>query len=188
MKKLILAVMALTMSATAMAQGEETKQDNNQRRKFDRTEMIKRRTDETAKQLGLNEEQTAKLLELNTQYADKMGPQMRGNRRPQGRRPGGEMGQNQPPRRLEGRLQMSSEEREKMRKEMEINRAAYDAELQKILTEEQFTKYQAEEKKRMEQRRPQMYQRGDRQQGFQRADRQKLQSEERSQAADDNKE
>lgn len=149
MKKMMMAIIAMAMSAQMMAQ--EVRQDDNQRRQFDRTEMLKQRTSETAKKLGLNEEQTAKLLELNTQYADKLRPQMRGQRqaRPQGRRPEGarDSVRVRPER---GGQQPSREDMEKMREEMQANQAAYDAELQKILTEEQFKAYKADEQNRMQ--------------------------------------
>ena len=51
-----------------------------------RTEMIKKRTEATAKRYGLDEAQTARLLQVNIQYADLMGPRAFGM---QGRRPGG---------------------------------------------------------------------------------------------------
>ena len=61
---MMIALVAMAMCGQMMAQ--ETKQNGIQKKKIDRTEMLKQRTDETAKKLGLNEEQTAKLLELNT--------------------------------------------------------------------------------------------------------------------------
>ena len=140
--------MALTMTATMMAQG--TRQERNQRGQFDRTEMLKQRTTETAKELGLNEEQTAKLLELNTKYADRMRPQMRGQRmdRPE-RREMGNRGDSLT-RNPQGqqRMRMTEEEMNNMRDAQK----AYDSELKTILTEEQFNKYKEAEQRRLQQR------------------------------------
>lgn len=145
MKKMMIALVAMAMCGQMMAQ--ETKQDGIQRKKIDKTEMLKHRTEETAKKLGLNEEQAAKLLELNTQYADKMRPQM-GGMRPQGRRLDGardSMARVRP----ERGQRPTREGMEKMREQMKANQEAYDAELQKILTEEQYKAYKADEQKRM---------------------------------------
>jgi hypothetical protein len=48
----------------------------------------------------------------------------------------------------------SREQMEARMKEMRANREAYNAELKKIMTEEQFSKYEAAEKQRMERRGP----------------------------------
>ena len=71
MKKMILALVAL-MTMTA-AQAQDDNKQRGERRQFDRTEMVKQRTDDVAKKYGLTKEQADKLLELNTKYADKMG-------------------------------------------------------------------------------------------------------------------
>lgn len=72
MKKLFMIIaMALTTASMSYAQ-----QDNQVRphRQFDKTEMIKMRTQRTAKELGLDEAQTDSLLKLNTRYADLITP------------------------------------------------------------------------------------------------------------------
>ena len=115
MKNMMIALVAMAMCGQMMAQ--ETKQNGIQKKKIDRTEMLKQRTDETAKKLGLNEEQTAKLLELNTQYADKLRPQMRGMR-PQGRRLDGARDSMARVRPEKGQ-QPTREGMEKMREQME---------------------------------------------------------------------
>ena len=149
MKKMMMAIVAMALSAQMMAQ--ETKRDNNQRRQFDMTEMLKQRTKETAEKLGLNDEQTAKLLELNTQYADKLRPQMRGQRqvRPQGRGDGARDSSMRMRPERDGQ-QPAREDIEKMREDMKANQEAYDAELQKILTEEQYKAYKVEEQNRLQ--------------------------------------
>ena len=50
---MMIALVAMAMCGQMMAQ--ETKQNGIQKKKIDRTEMLKQRTDETAKKLGLNE-------------------------------------------------------------------------------------------------------------------------------------
>jgi hypothetical protein len=153
MKKIVLAIVAvITMSATVMAQEENKPMRDHQRP--DMKEMVKQRTSETVKTYGLNEAQAAQLLELNLQYADKIrpmgGPNHRGGRnghRPHMNRNGKQQGdtlqaQRQPQR-------PSREEMEKRREEMMKNMDAYNAELQKIMTEDQFKAYQADIQKRM---------------------------------------
>ena len=63
---------ALLISTSAVAQ-EESKAQRPEK-KFDKTEMVKHRTDETVKRYSLNDKQAKQLLELNNKYADKMGP------------------------------------------------------------------------------------------------------------------
>ena len=60
MKKMILAFAATMMMTAAMAQ-DDNQQGRQERRRMDRTEMIKNRTDRTVKQYGLNEEQAKQL-------------------------------------------------------------------------------------------------------------------------------
>ena len=74
---------AVLMGTTAMAQG-----NNGQRPQFDRTEMIKQRTDAMVEKYKLDADQAKKLLELNTKNAETMGPGM-GMGRMGGGRPGG---------------------------------------------------------------------------------------------------
>jgi len=149
---------AVLMGTTAVAQ------DN--RPQFDRTEMIKQRTDQMVEKYKLNETQAKQLLELNTKNADAMGPMMgmgrRGGGRPGGqggrRGGGGQAGQGGQgaPQMGGGGFQMTEEQRaqfEEMRKQREENQKKYDAELEKILTPEQFKSYQEDQKQQREQRR-----------------------------------
>ena len=153
MKKLILAFVAMITMTSVQAQDDNS--SRGERRRFDRTEMLKRRTDETAKKYGLNEEQAAKLLELNTKYADKIGANMgaprdgrRGNARPG-------FDANRDRNRQQGqRPQMTEEQRQQMEKQRAERLAAmeqYAAELQTIMTPDQFKAYQADMEKNMRQ-------------------------------------
>ena len=153
MKKLILAFVALITMTTVQAQNDNS--PRGERRQFDRTEMLKRRTDETVKKYGLNEEQAAKLLELNTKYADKMVPGMGGPRdgRRGGARPGFDANRNR--NRQQGqRQQMTEEQRQEMAKQRAERQAAmeqYTTELQAIMTPEQYSAYKADMEKNVRQ-------------------------------------
>lgn len=152
MKKAILAIVAaITLSATAVAQ-EENNQGRERRQQPDRTEMLKQRTDEMVKTYGLNEEQAQQLLELNTRFADKMGGFQRGGNN--GRHMQMERKQRSDRQQNDTlKAQGQRSERggmEERRKEMEQNREAYAAELQKIMTEDQYKTYQADMQKRMQ--------------------------------------
>lgn len=174
MKRIVMTLAAaVLMGSVAVAQDSE-KKGQREGRKFDKTEMIKHRTDEVVKKYGLNDQQAARLLDLNTQYADKMGPGPRGGHR--GGRPGmggpGHHGkdslkarhahpetdgttQASPQQPRDGqkpgkRPELTEEQKAKFeaqRKEREAAMQAYDAELQKIMTADQFKQYQADQKK-----------------------------------------
>ena len=145
------------MGTTAMAQG-----NNGQRPQIDRTEMIKQRTDQMVEKYKLNETQAKQLLELNTQNAELMGRGMgMGRMGGQGGRRGGGQGAPQmgggqgAPQMGGGGFQMTDEMRaqfEEMRKQREENQKKYDAELEKILTPEQFKSYQKDMEEQRAQR------------------------------------
>ncbi len=154
MKNMILAIAAALMMSTTISAQDNTSEKRPEMKKMDKTEMVKKRTDETVKRYALNEEQAARLLDLNTKFADKMGP--RRGQRPEGMRGDRKMrpdsarnfmrqeseandGQERKERRRMG------EGRQDFRKQME----EYDAEIQKIMTEEQFKNYKADREKRM---------------------------------------
>lgn len=142
----------MVISTASMAQ------DNNEKkqapRKMDRTEMVKHRTDRMVKEYGLDEAQAQKLLELNTAYADKM-PRM-GGPRPGGPRPQGQPDAKQ---KVDGTTgataqqpaeRPSREQMEARRAEMMKNTEAYQAELKKILTDEQYNKFIENQKNRQQ--------------------------------------
>ena len=152
MKKMILALVAL-MTITSVQAQDDNNSSRGERRRFDRTEMMKRRTDETVKKYGLNEEQAAKLLELNNKYADKMVPAMGGARdgRRGGARPafdanrGGNRQQGQRPEMTEEQKQNM----EKQRAERQAAMAEYAKELEAIMTPDQYKAYKADMEKSM---------------------------------------
>ena len=150
MKRMILAVSAaIMMGSVAMAQDENQQRKGRGDRKFDQTEMVKRRTDNAVSKYKLNEEQAKKLLELNTKYAKDMAPRMR---------PGGPRGGERRKPQGDKRPEMTEEQKAKMeegRKQMEERMKAYNNELKTILTEAQFKSYSADmEKRAAERQRP----------------------------------
>lgn len=174
MKKVIMmALMAATVSLTAMAQEQGVQRGQGQRQgmRFDPAEMAQRRTDMMAERYGLDQGQKEKLLELNKKYPGmSMGPRMGGPR--PGGRPGGDgqmnrqrpqqgngdnpqagqgqqrqgFGPGQGPGRGPGQGRFNPEQMKE-----------YEEGLKGIMTPEQYEKYEADMKQRMErmqQRRP----------------------------------
>ena len=155
MKKMILTLMAAALvSMTALAQ--EEKQGQRPEPKFDKAEMVKHRTDETVKRYNLNDKQAQQLLELNNKYADKMGPRPphRGHKGGPGRPPkdkGDCKCQCQKPQKDGQRpAPPKDEKRAENHKKMKETMEAYNAELQKIMTADQFKSYQEDMQKRRE--------------------------------------
>ena len=146
MKQIVMTLAAmLLLSTSAMAQGNFPQ--NGQRP--DPKEMIQRRTDRTVQQYGLNAEQAKQLLSLNTKYADVMMPRGGlGGQRGQGARPDGNRQRpaqgdsiRQPRgQRPEGGQRPQGGQRPEMNEQMK----AYEEELQKIMTPEQYKAYQAD--------------------------------------------
>ena len=164
MKKLILTlVAAFAVSSVALAQDQ---QEPRPERKFSKTEMAKHRTDEMTKEYKLSDKQAKQLQALNEKFADKMGGPGRGHhhhghpgmkppkdgKRPEAKKADGttQATPQQPPK--DGKRPELTEEQKKQmeaeHKQMEANRKAYDAELQKIMTPDQFKQYQSDMQKR----------------------------------------
>ncbi len=145
MKKIVLAMAAaLMMTASAMAQDNQ----NDERKRPTQEQMIQHRTDDMVKRYSLNEEQAAKLLELNKKYTQMM-PRRHGARPG---RPDGKQAQQAPEEMKMPAAQDKGNRKarfEEMRKRME----EYDAQLQTILTPEQYKSYKADREK-MRQRGP----------------------------------
>ncbi len=136
-KVLVMIAVALSVTMTANAQSENDRQ--SQRQRGNKTEMIQKQTDRMVERYGLNEDQAQQLLKLNTSYDGKiMGmPGGRGPRRD---------GQQQSPMRRDSteHQRPSKEQMETMRKEMSAKMDAYKAEVKKIMTDEQYAKYEAD--------------------------------------------
>lgn len=144
MKKIMLIMMAAVMMSSAVFAQDNKEEKRHHGKLPDKTEMIKHRTDRFVEKYNLDEKQAAQLLELNTKYADKIGG-------PHGRHhgPRGHHGI-KPDMESDAQTGATSQQHEKMRKEREANRKAYDAELQKIMTADQFKEYKADMKKHRE--------------------------------------
>lgn len=142
----------LLLSTAAVAQDNQGQRPERQR--LDRTEMIQRRTDAVVQKYGLNAEQAKQLLSLNTKFADQMGPRgprpdgqgmRRGDR---GQRPqGGDSLRQQRPQRPQG----DANQQRPQGPRMNAQNNAYDEELQKIMTPEQYKAYKADQEERMRQ-------------------------------------
>ena len=155
MKRMILTLMAAALvSMTALAQ--EEKQGQRPEPKFDKAEMVKHRTDKTVKRYNLNDKQAQQLLELNNKYADKMEPRPphRGHKGGPGRPPKdkGDCKCQFPKPQKDGQRPASpqDEKRAEHHKKMTETMEAYNAELQKIMTADQFKSYQEDMQKRRE--------------------------------------
>ncbi len=128
MKKMILALCAVfAFAVSANAQ----KVDKKERKQPTKEEMVQHQTDRMAERLDLNDKQKKELLKLNTEHFGKMGPRMnpRGPRKDM--KKGGEK-----------RERPSEAQMKEMRKKFEEGQKKYNAGLKKILTDEQYAKYE----------------------------------------------
>lgn len=125
MKKLLLAAVALMFSVSMFAQQLQ----RGERREFKPEEMATRMADGMKKELNLNDEQYKSVYNLYLKRGEEM----------KARRDKGQQGQ-----------QVSREAR---REEMKKNQEAMNAELKKILTAEQYTKYEEMLKKQQQRQR-----------------------------------
>lgn len=139
MKKIILLlVTAFLMGGMAMAQ-----QVRRGDKMPDPKTRAERMTERMVKEYSLNDTQKKQLQETNLALMEKMGNMSMSRRPDMGR------GDNNKSGKKEGRRpQMTDEERTKMktemeknRKEMETARTAYDTQLQKIMTKDQYAAY-----------------------------------------------
>ncbi len=141
-------VAAVMISSAAMAQDKEKGPKKE--------EMAKHRTEMMVKDYNLNDKQAKQLLELNTKYADKMrprhhGPHHGGPHGMKGDRPEPPKGDRPDAPKDDKKCECKKPSKEEMKakhKEREESMKAYDAELQKILTPDQYKSYQADKEKR----------------------------------------
>lgn len=127
MKKILFAAVALMFSVTLFAQGPQ----RGERREFKPEEMATRMADGMKKELSLNDEQYKSVYNLYLKRGEEM----------KARRDKGQQGQ--------------QVDREARREEMKKQQEAMNAELKKILTPEQYTKFEEMQKKQQQQRRGQ---------------------------------
>jgi len=151
MKKILMSIVAVTLLSTAaVAQDNQNRRQGGQR--MDPTEMIQRRTERVVQEYGLNDEQAKKLLELNTKFSGMMAGPRGGARQGGGNRGARQGGDGQRPARRDsaraGRPQggfQGGPQGGQFAEQMQ----AYNEELQKILTPEQYKKYQEDQQNRM---------------------------------------
>lgn len=124
MKKLCFYSMPIAL-ALVLSFSAIAQQGDGRRRNMDPKEMAERQTNQMKESLELTDKQLPKVEALNLKYAEKMG---------------------------EARDEVG-EDREAMRSAMTEIIKEKDVELKKILTEEQWTKFEKERKERMQNRR-----------------------------------
>lgn len=142
MKKMILTMaVALMISGSVFAQSENAKRQTPPSKE----QIAERMTEGMVKHYGLNDTQKTALLKLNKEYAEKMPMRMGRPGGPRGQRPSGEGFR---PDSTQQRQRPSKEEMDKRMEEMKKVRDAYDSELKKILTDDQYKQYQTDQKNR----------------------------------------
>lgn len=124
MKKILFAAVALIFSVSMFAQAPQ----RGEHREFKPEEMATRMADGMKKELNLNDEQYKSVYNLYLKRGEEM----------KARRDKGQQGQ--------------QVDREARREEMKKNQEAMNAELKKILTPEQYTKYEEMLKKQQQRR------------------------------------
>lgn len=135
MKKVpLLLVVCLFAVVSVFAQNH--RENGPRQHSFNKTEMVKMRTDRMAKALGLSGAQKDSLLALNTEFADKM---------PAMRKP---VSQQQ----MRAKDSTAVKARRELAATMRSNAEEYNKRLKKFLTEEQVAKYGELQKKRMQNR------------------------------------
>lgn len=163
MKKIVLAaMMAFMVSGTVLAQDGRPEGGMP---KFDKSEMIEKQTNQMVEKYGLDKKQAKKLLKVNKAYADKLrpmhgphmgpGPRPDGDKGPrpdgnQGPRPDAKQGQRPEMKDSTRRPPFDKERFEAMMKEERTNREAYNKELKKIMTVDQYAKYEESMKQKMQ--------------------------------------
>ncbi len=104
-------------------------------------ETAQEMTDRMVKAYSLNDEQKTQLQTVNQQFLEDAQKRFEAVRGQAGNNPSGE------------RPRMTPEQREKMQQEMKDSREAYNAQIQKILTEEQYKSFLKDEQERQANRR-----------------------------------
>jgi len=140
MKKIFLTLVALLSMTAVMAQG------NDKERKAPKQMTAEEMTTRMTKELGLTADQKAKVLSLNKEYKNYLGgPGMGG---PGGPRPdGSKMKSGNDSQQRQEPPQMSDSQQKQMKQRM-AKRQEYDKKLQKILSSDQYKKYQSQQKRR----------------------------------------
>lgn len=144
MKRIAFLMIALLMMGgiTAMAQGHR-----GDHKRMTPQERAEKMTERMVKEYSLNDTQKAQLLELNLAQCEKMDGRMSMHPKKDAKKDRKET------------PKMTKEERKKMREVREANRTAYNTQLQKIMTQDQYASYlkkQSEREQRMKEGRKKM--------------------------------
>ena len=147
MKQILMTMVALMLTATVNAQP----QTGHKPVDMDQAKHVKMRTEQMTKRYDLTDKQAKKVQKLNEKYIGKMRPMKErahiGEHKECCKAGGEQMGEHKGGCKAggehKGGHKPSAEQLEQMKRDHE----AYDAELQQILTPEQFQKYQADAKK-----------------------------------------
>lgn len=141
----------MLMGGVVMAQGHR----KGDRREVTPKERAERMTERMAKEYSLNDTQKKELLATNTALMEKMGNRHAVKQDRKGKTCQASdsctcrKGKGDAPK-------MAKEDREKLRQEMKASREAYEAQLKKILTKDQYATYakkQADRQQKMNERR-----------------------------------
>lgn len=126
MKRIAFLMIALLMMGgiTAMAQGHR-----GDHKRMTPQERAEKMTERMVKEYSLNDTQKAQLLELNLAQCEKMDGRMSMHPKKDAKKDRKETSK------------MTKEERIKMREERKANRTAYNTQLQKIMTQDQYASY-----------------------------------------------
>ncbi|MGK6342041.1 hypothetical protein ACMGDK_07375 [Chryseobacterium sp. DT-3] len=132
MKKLVLAIAFIGMGGFAMAQQTTTTPQDKQARRAEMQQKMQQKhqehLDQMQKDLNLNESQVAQIKSLHEKRKSEM----------------------------KADFDRSKEARQAKMEDMKAKRAQMDADMKKILTPDQYDKWQADRKAKMEQRRTAM--------------------------------
>lgn len=153
MKRISLLMVALLMiGGLAMAQGQRKGDD----KRMDPKARAERMTERMVKEYSLNDTQQKQLLEVNLAMVEKTGSRSEGMKSgvKQGKKDKCTQVTDSCCSKKEGKKapKMTKEDREKMRSEANASREAYDVQLKKIMTKEQYNAYtqkQAERQQKM---------------------------------------
>lgn len=145
MKRISFLMLALLlMGGVVMAQG-----NRRGNRQMDTKARAERMTERMAKEYSLNDAQKKQLLEVNIAMMEQMGPRSKEMKR--GKRDRVCVTDSCCAREYKGKSsKMSKEGRQKMQQGMRTSREAYEKQLQKIMTQDQFAAYLRNQAERMD--------------------------------------
>lgn len=144
MKKITFLLLAiLLMSGMAMAQQRERRGGNRDNQNADPKEMAEKRTERMAKEYSLNDTQKKELLAANLAFAEKQSARPKTPKESKGAKRGGKKSieKKDAINEIEKAEKPSDAERQQMRTEMEASRKAYDEQVKKIMTKDQYAAY-----------------------------------------------